>query len=645
MFKTSKSAVLIVLLFALSISYGQNRVADTIMAMLQNPKIHDTVKLYRIATAIDQRGQFDQGTKQLNSLMGQLAYKNFKERNPPLLHKRYTQYLGAYYNNLGNDFGKKGDVAKTLSNLDRSIALFKSVQSYDEMYYAVIGRAVMLSRIYEYKKAISSLFGALRYFEKDKTGNADAISYVQSTLASIYSDQGRHDQSIAFNQKVIQYYRNLKSLTGEQEYQISAAFVNCGSSYLALKKYPQAIDNFNRALALFQKAGDQSNISVVQTKIARVMIEESKLDQAESILKEAFKQGISDMAMANVHVKFGELYYRKKEYAKADLYLTKGLALSKATENLGLQEQASGLLLMVSEQRNDFRKALEMQRFHDRLADSSKTETARNILAQQQLQYDFEKKELNYQLASASKNNQLLALLGVLVVLVLGGYFYFRNSRQRQAISVLEKNQIRQKLLLSQMNPHFIFNSLQNIRSLIRGKQDEAAMDYLGKFSKLTRQVLENSDEDYISLSDEVSLINNYLALQQLSGHAFVFTVSVDDALEPESILLPPMLTQPFIENAITHGVSSRAEGGRIEVRFYSHENKLFFEVTDNGNGFDANKKQPRHRSMSMGITRERLAHYAKNRDIAINADNLKDQDQNTVGAKVGFEIPYIYEN
>lgn len=170
-------------------------------------------------------------------------------------------------------------------------------------------------------------------------------------------------------------------------------------------------------------------------------------------------------------------------------------------------------------------------------------------------------------------------------------------------------------------------------------------MDYLGKFSKLTRQVLENSDEDYISLSDEVSLINNYLALQQLSGHAFVFTVSVDDALEPESILLPPMLTQPFIENAIKHGVNSRAEGGRIDVRFYSHENKLFFEVTDNGNGFEANKKQHRHKSMSMGITRERLAHYAKNRDIAIKVDNLKDQGQNTIGAKVGFEIPYIYEN
>lgn len=645
MFKPTKTLAWVILLFALSVSYGQNQASDTLMEMLRDPKIHDTIKLYNIATAIDQRGQFDQRTKQLNSLMGQLALKCFKEDHPVGLHKRYTQYLGAYYNNLGNDYGKKGDIAKTIANFDKSISLFKSVQSYDEMYYAIIGKAVVLSRIYEYEKAISSLFAALRYFEKDKTGNADAISYVQSTLASIYSDQGSHDQSIAFNQKVIQYYRSLETLTGEQEYQIISAYSNCGSSYLALRKFPQALDQFNRALQLLKKTGGQTTTSVVLTKIARVKMEESKLDEAQAILNKALKSGISDMALANVNVKFGELYYRKKDYDKADLYLTKGLWLSKETDNLGLQEQASGLLLKVSEQRNDFKKAFEMQRFHDRLTDSSKTETARNILAQQQLKYDFEKKELNYQLATASKNNLLLALSGVLIVLVLGGYFYFRNNKQRQAISALEKNQIRQKLLLSQMNPHFIFNSLQNIRSLIRGKQDEAAMDYLGKFSKLTRQVLENSDEDYISLSDEVAMISNYLSLQQFSGQAFDFQVTVDDALNPESILLPPMLTQPFIENAIKHGLDSRVAGGKIDVRFYAEANKLFFEVIDNGNGFLPHKKQNGHKSMSMGITRERLAHYAKNRDIAIQTENLKDQDQNTIGAVVRFEIPYLYEN
>jgi len=299
--------------------------------------------------------------------------------------------LVAYYNNLGNDYGKRGDLPKTLSNLDKSISLFKSVQSYDEMYYAIIGKAVILSRIYEYEKAISSLFAALRYFEKDKTANADAISYVQSTMASIYSDQGKHSQSIAFNQKVIRYYRNLKSLTGEQEYQIISAHSNCGSSYLALQKYPEALNQFNRALQLLNKAHDYTTTSIVLAKIARVKMEQSKLDEAESILKEALKSGISDMALANVNVKFGELYYRKKAYEKADAYLTKGLSLSKETDNLGLQEQASGLLLKVSEQRGDFKKAFEMQRFYDRLKDSSKTETARNILAQQQLKYDFEK--------------------------------------------------------------------------------------------------------------------------------------------------------------------------------------------------------------------------------------------------------------
>jgi LytS/YehU family sensor histidine kinase len=115
--------------------------------------------------------------------------------------------------------------------------------------------------------------------------------------------------------------------------------------------------------------------------------------------------------------------------------------------------------------------------------------------------------------------------------------------------------------------------------------------------------------------------------------------------IDVESVFLPPMLTQPFIENAIKHGLSSVSKNGQIDIRFFLDAGKLFFEVTDNGKGFDAEKNTSNHKSLAMTITKERLVGYTKNQDFVVQTDNLKDGDQKVVGAKVRFEIPYIYEN
>ena len=210
----------------------------------------------------------------------------------------------------------------------------------------------------------------------------------------------------------------------------------------------------------------------------------------------------------------------------------------------------------------------------------------------------------------------------------------------------MEKTQIKQKLLITQMNPHFIFNSIENIRSLIYDRKNDDAVNYLGKFSKLTRQILENSSENYISLAEEVEMIENYLAIQQLLYHnKFDFNVAVQETIDTEATFLPPMLTQPFIENAIKHGLSNTTETGKIDIRFYLNDSKLFFEVTDNGKGFDASKKVENHKSLAMAITKERLVTYTRNQDFVVRTDNITDANGQVAGAKVNFEIPYICEN
>ncbi|WP_290839568.1 histidine kinase, partial [Flavobacterium sp.] len=577
--------------------------------------MHDTTKLLAIATTLEKQAPQDPQNIALNKLMGDLAIEKYNS-DKGALHAKYASYCALYYNNLGAFFAARRDAPNTLAAIDKSISLFNQAKMPDEANFALISKATFLSRINEYEQAIAIVFKALQHFEKDRENNADEIAYAQATLARMYSDFGKYDKSIEYNTKIISFYESKKSPDVNGFYTLGTAYLNSGSSFTELKKYGDAVTNLEKGLKVFVKIGDVNNQSVAYAKLANVKIRQAKFDEAEALMKKSLENEIGPIYSANANVKFGLLYFKKKDFIKADLYLTKGLRLSEENGALELQEQASDLLYQTNRELGNFKKAFEMYELHDKLVDASKIEESKNQLAQQQLKYDYEKKELNYKLASekenAAKNNLLTGLSGVLLLLVLGGFFYYRNSRQKQKIAVLEKNQIRQKLLLSQMNPHFIFNSIQNIRSLIRDKKDEAAVNYLNRFSKLTRQILENSDENYISLSEEIEMINNYLAIQQLLySNSFEFSVDVAEEIETEAIFLPPMLTQPFIENAIKHGLSGMKTGGKIAVKFYQKEGKLFFEVTDNGRGFDASEKNENHKSMAMAITRERLGNHS----------------------------------
>lgn len=651
MFKVSKLFFLPLLLFIFSNSYSQDKIIDSLEIALQNPKMHDTTRLQSILLVMGQNyNEFLPNYYYLNRKMGTIALKNYKQKNSPELHKIYAQYLGTYYNTLMIEYGTKKDVPKALAYIDKSIAIFKAEKLHDDMYFAIVAKGTFLSKINEYEKAISYLFEALKYFEKNRKQNADGIAYVESSLAAIYSNQGNEEKAISYYKNVIAYYDTKKPLYAQDEFSQCVAYSNIGTSYLFLKKYPEALASFNKALALARKLGDDTTASIILTKMGRVKLAELKLDEAELLLKKALLGEINALATSNAYVKLGELYYKKNDLTKADFYLTKGLAMSHEIKDLELQEQASALLFEVSKGNKDFKKALEMHELQDKLADSSKAEASKNMLSQQQLKYDFEKKELNYKLATekknAQKNNVLIALSGFVLLLLLGGYFYYRNNKQKQAIMVLEKNHIKQKLMVSQMNPHFIYNSIDNIQGLIYNKQDDDAVNYLTKFSKLTRQILENSNENYISLAEEVEMIKNYAAIQQLLyGSKFDFKIEVENELDTESLFLPPMLTQPFIENAIKHGLGNKTENGMINIGFYLKENRLFFEVSDNGNGFDETKKQNSHKSLAMTITKERLVNYTKNKDFILQTENITDKDQNVIGAKVIFEIPYIYEN
>lgn len=705
MFKIFRLAAVLVFLSIFSVSYSQDRIIDSLKTAFQNPRVHDTTKMTTIIHMMKTRYTLNSPNYfYLNNWNGKLARETLKKKNTAAVQKAATLSLSTYYNGLAIESFVKGQIDKSVPYIDKSIALCKSVKGYDEMYYQYIVKAQFLYRINETEKAVTYLFDALKFYEKDQKKNIGQIAYATSTIASIYAVQKNHKKAIVYFKKVLEYY-DLDDSIEQKDYLKAIVYTHLGSSYQQLLQYPEAVENYNKALVISKKLGDTVNENQIYAKLGMIKLDQDKYDEAEKILTNLVSTKQDARSEAHINLALARLYLEKKEYGKGLPYAEKGYKLSTDNKYLDLQGPAADFLFQLSKETKDYKRALEMNELNVKLKDSSKIEASKNALAQQQLKYDFEKKELQQMVLqekklslvkleaerksalqisknklaqqklkydfdkkalnqkivqgkkiaavklegekkTAAKNNWLIGLSGVLLLLLFAGYFYYRNNKQKQEITVLEKEQIKQKLLVTQMNPHFIFNSIDNIQGLIHDKKDTDAINYLTKFSKLTRQILENSNENYISLSEEVEMTKNYLAIQQLLyDNKFSYHIAIEDDVDQEAIFLPPMLTQPFIENSIKHGLSNKSENGKVNIHFYLKENKLFFEVTDNGKGFDTEQKITNHKSLAMTITKERLVSYTKNHDFVVQTDNIFDKDTNIVGAKVIFEIPYIYEN
>ena len=238
----------------------------------------------------------------------------------------------------------------------------------------------------------------------------------------------------------------------------------------------------------------------------------------------------------------------------------------------------------------------------------------------------------------------LLGLLSLIFGLLI--YFYIKRIKKKNKAKVeklkLENHllSLEQKALQLQMNPHFIFNVLNGIKALGSSGKTIELNQTVSKFATLLRGVLNNSRAEEISLNEEISTLKNYIELeQQMSSKPFNFTIKTDLSLDAEEILIPPMLLQPFVENAIKHGVSSK-ENGEIIIKFSTKNNFLECSIDDNGIGFEKSKKQKidnNHKSLAVKVTQERIENLSKESKFSIK--ELKEKEE-IIGTRVWFKVP-----
>ncbi|MCR9181689.1 MAG: histidine kinase [Flavobacteriaceae bacterium] len=233
-------------------------------------------------------------------------------------------------------------------------------------------------------------------------------------------------------------------------------------------------------------------------------------------------------------------------------------------------------------------------------------------------------------------------------VLLFGLGLNYKLKMANQEKILLEHTAYENKIsaLRAQMNPHFIFNSLNSIQHLIISDKKEAAIKYLNKFSLLMRNLLESSIEKNILLSEEINLLNKYLELESLRfDNAFEFSIEVHKNLDPDVVEVPILIVQPFIENALLHGLLSKKEDDKkLHVLFRKEENNLVCEIDDNGIGREASQKlkpflKSEKKSRGIEVTQKRLQIQNEGDDNNITIIDKVDENGEAAGTKVIIKI------
>ncbi|MBA2613000.1 MAG: tetratricopeptide repeat protein [Bacteroidetes bacterium] len=561
----------------------------------------------------------------------------------------YDKGKGVGYLRFGIIYEIKGDYEKALKNNFYILSHFKND-------LILVNKAIGNIASVHYNqgnntKALEYNLLALR--TNERLNNQDGLYVTLLNIGNIYNTSNSDKKAMSYYQKALVIAEEL-----QDSLKICSTYAVIGLIYNHYKMYSKAIYHENVALIISRKLRDKRLQSSSYANLATIYKAQNKLDSAFYFNKLELKvaKSLGDkLHEASSLVNIGDYYLSKKKYTKAKNTLMKALNLSKETEDLeGLRIVYERLSKFYQAIKNPV-EALGYYKLFVKARDSLYNETNIKKAIQSEINYEYDKKILASKLEQEKKISDIelknvrknsiknIVLTMTIALLLIGsaiGYVVYRNNKQKQVIREFEKNELKQKFLVSQMNPHFIFNSIDNIQSLI-GKRDDEAKIYLQRFAKLTRQILEYSRETQISIEDEIQLIENYMSIQQLLfDNKFSYELLIDGSIEAGAFLIPPMLTQPFIENAIKHGLKGKINGGKIWLKFYLKEQKLFFEIKDNGTGFIL-EKTGEHKSLAMKITNERFGDLAEK----IITENRYNDLNEIVGAKILFEIPYIYEN
>lgn len=494
-------------------------------------------------------------------------------------------------------------------------------------------------------------------------------------MAKIAREIGE-SQRIIFNLDDASYYFNqsLEYAIQIKDYrQVGLAYSNIGMVAFDKKDIPKAISDLQKAKSYLSKYNDFNALGELYNDFGLIFLEQKNYPKALNHFNQSLiyhEANANKLQIAKVYHNVGYVFLKQKKYNNAINYLKKSIQISQTSGSRNQLYATFRVLSKVYKSKGDVKNAsLYMEKYIDFL-DSNTTNQAATKIAELSESYRYDQREKLIQMQAdsierqkqektiASKNMenaelknefQRYVIIGFFIMILLGGIIIFYRFNQIDIKRKQKEAEMSQTLLRAQMNPHFVFNAMSVIQSYIYDNDTEKSSRFLVNFSRLMRLILENSPKEFIPIETEVEILEKYLAMQKLRfENRFDYLIKVEDVLYTEHASLPPMITQPFIENAIEHGQLHTIEKSYIHVVFKKHGQMLNIEIEDNGigrKGSEMNKKSKAHKSMAMSITKERIENinqkYKKEGFFSIeDLDKIKQS-----GTKILISLPYQLEN
>ncbi|AYN69596.1 sensor histidine kinase [Euzebyella marina] len=469
------------------------------------------------------------------------------------------------------------------------------------------------------------------YQEGIKIANQNQITPkladLNSKIADAYAEDDKLIEADAFYDSSLELSKQLPPERAVQEKDKVADFYNQKNEYGAeIQLRKESLGELN---------------SLPRKKAARLV----GLTNADSITSQ------------RINYKIANAYIAQDKYDEAIPYLQESIEQAAVDDDIVVRKDATRKLSEVFEYKGEYTKAFETYRNYVALVDTlySRKEQEisraarfnREIAAKQSritgLEQERELSQSKFDLAKTEK--QLVEetnkrqkwviyslLLGILL-LGLATFFFYRSNQQQK----LANHLLALKSLRSQMNPHFIFNALNSVNNYIAKSDERSANRYLSEFSTLMRSVLENSEEDFIPLSKELELLQLYVKLEHSRfPEKFDYEIKIDGSADIESFQIPPMLLQPYIENAIWHGLRYKKEKGQLNIALEKvGSDKILVTISDNGIGRQKSAElktlnQRKQKSKGMGNIKKRIAIL---NDMYKNKLDVKISDLNADGS------------
>ncbi|MEA5402903.1 histidine kinase [Arcicella sp. DC2W] len=585
------------------------------------------------------KSSFDENN--LNKVKSQLdsmekcCYENFSATEKAYFHYLYSNYFSQKQDERAEGEIKKSEsFASNIKNQEIKVKILIA-QSYLYLYKDDLGRA------FRY------ILKAKEIEESSKTGQ----------LANIYSIMGMINFEMQNFKNAISYYTKCITYTKSDNYStLSVSYYYLALCLINLKEYPQALFNAQKALYFAKKSDVAERVHISYIAIAGVFTEMKKTDSAlyyfelDGRYLVAHKM-LNNLEKARLYSNIGETYISLNKIDKAISYLKNSEEICRKVkvEDIEWDDIRYGYSLGL-ERCYLRKKAYKLAYYHNKKAVELlyKRQTKEHDLKVRELEgkYNIGKKQnaINKLQTELTFKNEIVKQQYIIMVVVIllgisGVLLFYLLVKRRKLEAEKEHIELEQRLLLSQMNPHFMFNALSAIQKEIILGNTKIANLYLTKYADLMRLILENSRQKYINVEDELLILEHYLSLQKIRfSNRFDYRIEYTPELKNSLLCIPPMLIQPFIENSIEHGFSNINYQGFLKINFQQRETQLVCTIDDNGQGEQSAKKIAKN-SHSTSITRERLNLLSKETGIKSSLNTIK-KEAPDLGFHVTITIP-----